>query len=164
MELRLVPTLREAMASAQQLSAQAGVTEPSSASGAQSRGSEVTPHFLEQLAEAMTVTRKAWTDRSVARHEVSRALLEKLEKMHGRAQLLALEKVALLLHGLVDMVRSVNKGARISKNTDPVVENAVAALSSLRGSVTGEFAFSPDALISALARAQFELASGSAYG
>lgn len=124
-----------------------------------SQPEDLVPSLLAQLAETMPIADFVWGDAARGQREMVEPLVERLDRLTGQARLLALEEAAALLQALTDTLRLLRDERPVSSEVSRAVERGIAALSALPDTGDGLFAIPPEPLISALERAQDELAA-----
>lgn len=161
----LVPTLDEllaAMRSARGTRSPGGASrtgEDSSAEAAK-RSRDVLQPFLDELHDAMSLARSVWAE--IARRELARGpmLLKSLEALQRRALLLNLDAVSDLLRCQYEIAALLRSGVAAPPRARKAIADAIALLSSLKDSRTGNFVRSPMFLIQDLRGVAQELRGG----
>jgi CheY-like chemotaxis protein len=162
----LVPTLGELLAATRSargprsLPGAARTVEESSAEVAK-RSRDVLQPFLDELADAMWLARSVWVE--ITRYELARVpiLVKSLEALQHRAQLLNLGAVSDLLRAQFEIVALMKPGVEAPPRTQKAIADAVALLTSLKASRTGDFVTSPTFLIHDLRGVAHELRDAS---
>jgi CheY-like chemotaxis protein len=151
MAQRLAPAVLEALA-------RAGRTAKPSARGsdAQRRPNELLQRVGQDLSQHMTLAREVWKEAREGHLERIGPLNDALARVGGQAQLLGLERVALLTQALVEVFVAVKHGRRLAQGVDRTVEHAMGALAGLKSSPECEFSFSPVALARSLKQSVLE--------
>ena len=118
------------------------------------QSTDLVPQLLSELADTLPQASAVWT--AVARGEQAGlgTLAEKLERLSGQAQLLALDEAADLLRELSSTVRALPTERKVPRDVKQAIEGGMAALSSLPQSGDGAFTVPPEPLIGALRRAR----------
>ncbi len=147
MEKKLVATLDEALASRQKKAR----LDPTPAAAISVI--DVVSRFTQSLVTELQTGHDRWRAACQGDVAAQMRLSDALSTLRGQAQLLGLEKPALLLHALSAVVVATTPGRAVPPMVGPAVESAIAALMTLARSPTAEFAMSPEPLIRRLTTA-----------
>ena len=118
------------------------------------RATDLVPQLLAELAETLPVVRTTWSGVSRGERADLERLLEKLERLSGQAQLLALNEAADLLSELCSTLRALPAERKVPRDVKRAVESVIAALSALPDNEGGTFTVPPEPLIGALRKAR----------
>lgn len=118
------------------------------------RATDLVPQLLTELAETLPAARAVWSGVARGEQRDVELLIEKLERLSGQAQLLALNEAADLLSELCSTLRALPAERKVPRDVKRAVEGGIAALSALPDNEGGTFTIPPEPLIGALRKAR----------
>lgn len=122
------------------------------------KGVDLVPQLLAELAGAVPSPSTLWSEVARGERRMLGTVVEKLERLSGQANLLALSEAADLMRELSTTLRALPLQRKVPRDVKRAVEGGIAALTSLPQSGDGAFTMPPEPLIAALQRARAELA------
>jgi CheY-like chemotaxis protein len=150
MQERLASTVLEVLAGARGTRASRATPSTPTPTDTRPRSNELQQRIAHDLGQLMAMAHEVWKEAREGHLERIPPMTESLTRLRGQAQLLGLEKVALLTMGLSEVFVALKHGRRLGRSVDKNVEHAIAALAALKASPGCVFAFSPDPLTRSL--------------
>jgi CheY-like chemotaxis protein len=156
MQQRLVPAVLEVLAGAPRPGRP--VNPPANTRAPDTKPANLLARRIgAELGETMGLARQVWDEVRKGHFERIAPLTDNIVRLRGQAQLLGLERAALLSQGLCDVFIALKFGGRATPSVDQAVDHAMAALAALKSSPTGDLALPADGLANALKRAVAEM-------
>jgi CheY-like chemotaxis protein len=136
---------------------QPGKSEATTAPQPRNKDVDLVPQLLAELAGAVPSPSTLWSEVARGEQRTLGTVVERLERLSGQANLLALSEAAELMHELCSTLRALPLQRKVPREVKRAVEGGIAALSSLPQSSDGAFTMPPEPLIAALQRARADL-------